>query len=102
MDPAHCATDVEVKCVPVNVIVNPLDAAGIAVCDNDESVGTGFVTSNVVTDVVPPPGVGFVTVIFAVTALVMFPDGTTAVSRVEVTNVVVSAVPFQFTTEFKR
>ena len=46
---------------------------------------------------VPPHGV--TTVIEAVPAVAMREAGTVAVSRVEETNVVVSAVPFQFTVE---
>ena len=48
---------------------------------------------------VPPPGVGFTTVTDAVPAVAIRAVGTVAVSWVDETNVVVSAVPFQFTVE---
>jgi len=48
---------------------------------------------------VPPPGPGFTTVIDAVPAVATREAGTVAVSWMDETNVVVSAVPFQFTVE---
>lgn len=48
---------------------------------------------------VPPPGAGVTTVTAAVHAVAMFAEGTLAESCVLLVNVVVSAVPFQFTTE---
>ena len=48
---------------------------------------------------VPPPGPGFTTVIDAVPAVATREAGTAAVSWMDETNVVVSAVPFQFTVE---
>jgi hypothetical protein len=48
---------------------------------------------------VPPPGLGFTTVTEAVPAVAMRAAVTVAVTCVEETNVVVSAVPFQFTVE---
>jgi hypothetical protein len=46
---------------------------------------------------VPPPGLGFTTVIDAVPAVATSEAGTAAVSRVDETNVVVRAEPFHFT-----
>jgi hypothetical protein len=54
---------------------------------------------NVCTFDLPPPGLGFTTVIDAVPAVVTREAGTVAVSWMDETNVVVSAVPFQFTVE---
>jgi len=48
---------------------------------------------------VPPPGLGFTTVIDAVPAVATRGAGTVAVSCVEEIKLVVSAVPFQFTAE---
>jgi hypothetical protein len=48
---------------------------------------------------VPPPGVGFTTVMEAVPPVAIRDAGTVAVSCVEETNVVVSAVAFHFTVE---
>jgi hypothetical protein len=46
---------------------------------------------------VPPPGTGFVTVIVAVCGEARLAAGTAAVSFELLTNVVVNALPFQFT-----
>lgn len=48
---------------------------------------------------VPPPGLAFVTVMSAITAVAMFAAGTVALSCVVLTNVVVKGVPSQFTTD---
>jgi hypothetical protein len=48
---------------------------------------------------VPPPGPGLITVIVAVLGLERFVAGTVAVSLELVTNVVASAVPFQYTVD---
>jgi hypothetical protein len=48
---------------------------------------------------VAPQGLGFTTVIEAAPAVAIREAGTVAVSCVEETNIVVSAVPFQFTVE---
>ena len=65
----------------------------------------GLVTTGVATMVnvcaldVPPPGVGFTTVIEAVPEVAIRPAVTVAVSWVEETNVVASAFPFHFTVD---
>ena len=56
-------------------------------------------TVNVVPLDVAPEHVGFTTVIEAVPAVAIREAGTVAVSCVEETNIVASAVPFQFTVE---
>lgn len=59
-----------------------------------------FVMVNVTAlDVAVPQALVVTTVIDAVPAVAIRAAGTVAVSRVEDTNVVVSAVPFQFTVE---
>jgi len=60
---------------------------------------TGVSAIESVTAVDVAPAQGFVTVIDAVPAVAIRDAGTAAVSWVEETNVVVSAVPFQFTVE---
>ena len=60
---------------------------------------TGVLGIESVTAVDVAPAQGFATVIDAVPAVAIRDAGTAAVSWVEETNVVVSAVPFQFTVE---
>ncbi len=60
---------------------------------------TGVLVIESVTAVDVAPAQGFATVIDAVPAVAIRDAGTAAVSWVEETNVVVSAVPFQFTVE---
>ena len=60
---------------------------------------TGVLAIESVTAVDVAPAQGFATVIDAVPAVAIRDAGTAAVSWVEETNVVVSAVPFQFTVE---
>src|SRR5271155_4062251 len=52
-----------------------------------------------VTAEVPPPGAGFVTVIFDMPAVAMSPAKIAAVSCIEFTKVVTRGLPFQFTLE---
>jgi len=61
--------------------------------------GAGGLIVNVCAFEVPPPGAGFTTVTDAVPTAATFAAGTTAVSCVEETNVVVRAEPFQSTVE---
>jgi hypothetical protein len=63
------------------------------------SVGTGLLMVTVWTDEVPPPGVALTTVTDALPAVATSEAGTVAVNEAALTNVVASAVPFQFTTE---
>src|SRR5438270_10816821 len=48
---------------------------------------------------IPPPGAGLKTVIEAVPKDAMLAAGTSAVSLLKLTNVVLRGIPFQFTTE---
>jgi hypothetical protein len=57
--------------------------------------------ANVCTLDVPPPGVGFTTVIGAVPAVATRDAGTVAVSRVEETKLVARGAPSQFTVEIE-
>ena len=66
---------------------------------SDVIVGTGLVTENVNPEVVPPPGAGFVTVTDTDPMDVRFDAAIVAVTCEAETNVVVSGVPSQFTTE---
>src|ERR1700691_2653878 len=68
----------------------------------EERVGDGFGWLAIVNTkfaVVPPPGVGFVTVMLAGPTVVMSLDRIDAVSWVELTKVVVFALPLNFTME---
>jgi hypothetical protein len=95
----HFTVEVETKFVPVTVKVNCPPPAVAQVGLIEVVVGTGLLIVNVCGFDVPPPGGGFVTVIEAVPAFATRAAVTVAVSCVEDTNVVVSAVPFQFTIE---
>ena len=59
----------------------------------------GFVTWKKTVPKLPPPGGGLVTVIKAVLGVAILAAGTMAVNSAPLTNVVVRATPFQFTTE---
>jgi len=106
--PFHCILEARMKLEPFTVRVKDelptgidegLKPAGVAV--SALMVGTGFSELMVNTTVfeVPPPGVGLVTVTFAVPGLVRSDAGTLIVNRVAETKVVVLAAPFQLTTE---
>lgn len=85
----------ERKFVPLTVSVNAAPPAFIVEGLRPEIVGVGMLTGNVVAvDAVPP---AFVTVILMLPALAIRLAGTAAVNCVALTNVVVSAVPFQLT-----
>jgi len=97
--PPQRTVEVETKFVPVTVKVN-CGSPGVAqVGLIAVVVGTRLLMVNVTAFDVPPPGAGFTTVTDAVPALAIRAAGTVAVSCVALTNVVVSAVPFQFTVE---
>jgi hypothetical protein len=96
----HFTVDVGTKFVPFTVKVNCAPPAVAQVGLIELVVGAGLLIVNVATLEVPPPGGGFLTVTWAVPAVATFAAGTIAVTCVEETNVVVSAVPFQFTVEF--
>jgi hypothetical protein len=90
------------KFVPFTVSVNAAEPAAIVDGEIVVTVGTGFdaaVIVNVTEFDVPPPGVGFVTVTAGVPAVATSLARIDAVSCVALTNVVVFAVPLNFTTE---
>jgi hypothetical protein len=86
------------KLVPFTVSVKAAPPVVALVGDIEVIVGTGLFIGNVSAPDVPPPGLGLVTVIFAVPEFVISVAGTWAVSCVALAKLVVSAVPFQFTT----
>ena len=103
-------TNVTVLAAPLNVPVAPLTkfeplmvsvkAAPPAVAltgANDVIVGTGLLTVKFVAVDVPPPGTGLVTVTPKVPAVAMSAAVIAAVTWVALTNVVVRALPLNFT-----
>ena len=102
--PTHLTTDDAMKLVPVSVSVIEPPPATAAVGAMLLRVGTGFDTNglivNVCDELVPPPGVGFATVIAAVPADAMYAAGTLTVTNVPLTVTgVKSACPAQLTTD---
>jgi hypothetical protein len=102
--PPKFTTDVFTKLVPFTVKVNPADPATIFVGEIVVTVGTGFGAAlmlKLMALVVPPPGVGFVTVTGGVLMVVISDARIAAVSCVALTNVVTFAAPLKFTTELE-
>jgi hypothetical protein len=95
--PFHLMTEPETKFPPFTVSVNVSPPAVALEGDRDVIDGTGLLMAKITAPEVPPPGVGLETVTLAVPVLEISPAGTCAVTCVVLTNVVVSAVPFQFT-----
>jgi hypothetical protein len=94
--PFHCTTAPLRKLVPFTVSVKAGPPAPVAAGLRLVMVGVGTVTGKLVAvDGLPPV---FVTVMPALPPLAIRLAETEAVNCVELTNVVVSAVPFQFTT----
>jgi hypothetical protein len=87
------------KPVPVTVSVNAAPPAVALEGESDVIVGAGLFTVKFDAVEVPPPGAGLVTVTGNVPAVAMAVAGIAAVTCVELTNVVVAAVPLKFTTE---
>jgi hypothetical protein len=85
--------------VPFTVRVKAAPPALALVGDKELIVGVGFPIEKLRAPEVPPPGLGLVTVMLAVPALAISEPGTCAVSCVALAKVVVSAAPFQLTTE---
>jgi hypothetical protein len=99
-EPFQFTREPESKFVPFTVNVNcgppgATQVGSMVVMDGVE------VIVNVTAFEVAPQGLGFTTVMGTVPGLAMFALGTLAVSCVEETNVVTSAVPFQFTVELE-
>jgi hypothetical protein len=97
--PCHPTIEVETKFVPVTVRVNAAPPAVALDGESEARVGAGLLIVNVRAPEVPPPGVGFVTVIDAVPAVAMSLAGTVAVKFVPLTYFVFSPVPFHFTVD---
>jgi hypothetical protein len=96
-EPFQFTTEVETKFVPVTVSVNAAPPWLVPAGDSLVTVGTGLLMVNVFDADVPPPGLGLLTVMDAVPALLRTLDGTVAVSEVLLTNVVVRFAPFHWT-----
>jgi hypothetical protein len=88
-----------VKLVPLTVRVKAAPPTRALVGETLEIVGPPTVTGKLCALDVPPPGVGFATVIEAVVAAAMSAAVMAAVSCVALTNVVVRSAPFQRTFE---
>jgi hypothetical protein len=95
----HSTVDPLTKLLPFTVSVKVALPPTAEVGDIDEITGKGLLIVNVNAPEVPPPSAGLNTVTEAVPLLTTSPAGTDAVNWVALTNVVVSATPFQFTTE---
>jgi hypothetical protein len=80
--PLKSIVDDALKFVPVTVSVKDGPPAVVEVGLIEEVVGTGFLMVNVCAFDVPPPGVGFTTVMDAVPPTVISAAGTTAVTCV--------------------
>ena len=97
--PFHLTVEPDTKLVPFTVSVNCPPPAVAHVGLIELVVGPGLLIVNVCEFEVPPPGAGVTTVTDAVPEFATRAAVTVAVSWVEETNVVVSAVPFQRTDE---
>jgi len=84
---------------PLTVSVKAAPPAVALVGESDVMIRFGLLMVNGMLAEVPPPGAGFVTVTFAVPAVVMSAAVIPAVSCVELINVVVLATPLNFTTD---
>jgi len=87
------------KPLPFRVKVNDAPPAVTLDGESDVRVGAPAVTLKFTEPLVPPPGVGFVTTTGKLPTEVMSDARIAAVTCVELTNVVVRAVPLNFTTE---
>jgi hypothetical protein len=104
--PLNCANELLMKLVPVSVSVNAAPPAPVNAGEIEVSVGGGLLAALILKFTefdVPPPGVGFVTVIAGARALVTSVAKIAAVNCVALTNVVVLGLPAKFTTDvFKK
>jgi len=98
-EPAKFTTEAEPKFVPLTVIVKPESPTVFASGEMLVVVGEALLTVNVWALDVPPPGVGFTTVIANVPAVVMSDDGIEAVTLEDETNDVARGDPSKLTTE---
>jgi hypothetical protein len=83
-EPFHCTTELDSKPVPVMVMVAPVPE-GTDFGEIEEMTGVGLFTRNVAALEIPPPGVGFCTVIWLVELPAKSEAGMLAVSEVELT-----------------
>jgi len=95
--PLKFTTELDTKFVPVTISVNPALPAITVGGERAVTPGAGLLTVNAVAAEVPPPGVGLVTVIFAVEAVATSAAVMLAVTCVELAKVVVLALPLKFT-----
>ena len=93
--PFHCTTELEVKFDPPTVSVNAAPPVDALEGESEAIAGAGLFTVNELAAERPPPGAGTATCTGAMAASATFAAGTDAVICVELTTVLVSAVPFQ-------
>jgi len=97
-EPFHRTTELASKPLPVNVMVAGAPV-GTSLGEIAERTGSGLVTFKGVCPDAPPPGEPFVTVTMFAELPAMLGAGSAACSSVELSRVVVSGAPFQFTTD---
>lgn len=101
--PFHLMTEEAMKFVPFTVSVNAAAPEVTLAGEREVAVGTGLVATGLMVNTtmfeLPPPGVPLNTVILAVPAVAISGAVTAAVNCVALTKVVVSGLPFQFTTD---
>jgi hypothetical protein len=100
--PLKFTVELAIKPVPFTVSVNAPEPETTPVGESEVITGAGLFTVKFTPADVPPPGVGFTTVIGKVPAVFTSPASIAAVSWVELTNVVVRAVPLKSTTDEAR
>ena len=102
-EPFHLIVEEAMKLVPFTVSVNAAAPAVTLAGEREVAVGTGLVATGLMVNAtafeLPPPGVPLNTVILAVPAVAISGAVTAAVNCVAFTKVVVSALPFQLTTD---
>lgn len=97
--PLKFTTEAATKLVPLTVRVKAAPPAVALVGESEVIVGARLLTVKLVAVDVPPPGAGFVTVTPSVPAVAMSAAVIEAVTWVALTNVVVRALPLNFTLE---
>ena len=97
--PLKSTVDEALKLVPVTVKVKDDPPAVVDVGEIEVVVGIGLLIVSVCAFEVPPPGVGFTTVIEAVPPTVMFPAGTVMLMVVLEMKVVVNGTPLKSTVD---
>jgi uncharacterized membrane protein YedE/YeeE len=97
--PLKLTTDAASKFVPLTVNVNAAPPAVALVGESVVIVGAGLFTVKLTAAEVPPPGAAFTTVTGNVPAVAISAAVIAAVTCVALTNVVVAAVPLNFTVD---